>query len=343
MGTTDPDLLLLPSQLCLCTNRMKSMVALLLLAALAAIHASEVSSEGELNPPPPSVGDMEEEPPFEDEVNTTEALTQARLFEGDILLTEAQERFVQNGTGNPPANERNALNIKNMLWPGNTIPYVIASHYSSSEIQNIRTWLKDFERNTCVKVVPRTNQRDYVRVINAGGCFSNVGKTGGAQRLSLARKGCIHRSTVVHEFMHAAGFWHEQSRADRDRYVQIDLRNVDTKMAYNFNKVGLPNARLIGRYDYRSVMQYGSYAFSNNGRKTMVLRSNPSAYLGQRSYGTMTSTDVAKLKTLYGCGSSSCGNAQGDTNCNYWRSRGYCTRTYVAWMRENCAKACGAC
>ena len=38
--------------------------------------------------------------PLSDEVNTTESLTQAGLFEGDILLTEAQERFVQNDTGN---------------------------------------------------------------------------------------------------------------------------------------------------------------------------------------------------------------------------------------------------
>lgn len=52
-------------------------------------------------------------------------------------------------------------------------------------------------------------------------CFSSVGnRRVGKQRLSIGRN-CDRIATIEHEFLHALGFWHEQSRADRDDYVKI--------------------------------------------------------------------------------------------------------------------------
>ena len=56
--------------------------------------------------------------------------------------------------------------------------------------------------------------------------------------------------------MHAVGFFHEQSRPDRDEHVTINLENVEKGMEDNFMKYALNEANMVGEYDMCSIMHY---------------------------------------------------------------------------------------
>ena len=57
-------------------------------------------------------------------------------------------------------------------------------------------------------------------------CYSMIGRQGGKQQISLGQ-GCGYKGVAIHEMMHALGFYHEQSRLDRDNYITINWNNIN--------------------------------------------------------------------------------------------------------------------
>ncbi|XP_078100755.1 hatching enzyme 1.2-like, partial [Sander vitreus] len=178
-----------------------------------------------------------------------------------------------------------------------TVPFTVSSEFTSSEKQLIVSSLQDFHRKTCIRFVPRNNEIDYVSVENKDGCFSMFGKVGGSQLLSLNRQGCLYYGIIQHEFNHALGFRHEQTRSDRDKYVRINWENIDPEMSFNFDKQVTNNQNTP--YDYTSIMHYGRTAFSINGKDSITPIPDANVQIGQRQ--GLSSWDIIRINKLYSC------------------------------------------
>ena len=176
----------------------------------------------------------------------------AGLFEGDIANFD-------------PSVGKNALRGEKIKWPKNTIPYEISSTFNDIERSIIAKAMKEYQEKTCIRFVPRTKEPDYISIIKSGGCWSDAGRTGGKQDLS-AGPNC-GTGSVIHEFMHALGFYHEQSRTDRDKYVSIKWDNIIPGMEDQFEKYGQDKITHLGaKYDVCSVMHYPDWAFQKVNR-----------------------------------------------------------------------------
>lgn len=273
-----------------------------------------------------------------------------KLVEGDIVVTQ-NVKEVRSRKFDAIKNPRNKWPKRNGLV---YIPYTMS--LGSKAQGRVRWAVQHISATTCVRWVPRSNQRDYVMMFNGGGCYSMIGRQGNRQKLSLGA-GCLYDSgTTVHEMLHAMGWYHEQSRDDRDRYIKIHWNNITPAMRYNFNKYnGLATTYGL-KYDKKSVMQYGNRAFGIGGRVTMEDLASRGAQLGQRV--KMTPSDIASVNLHYGCdcnkynckapkegttgggGTNSC--VDKNRSCPGWADGGYC-KTNPKYMHPNCPKSCKLC
>jgi len=212
-------------------------------------------------------------------------------------------------------NRRAARRDTTTLWPNAVVLYKISPRISSSVAHNIRCAIENFEDNTCLRFHPSNGTGDYIEFINTGnGCSSNfVGRKRGRQVINLQSPGCNSIGTIVHEIGHAIGYWHEQSRPDRDQYVTINWDNIISAKTDQFMKRSSASVDSRGsRYDYRSIMHYSQTAFHKSGCQGSncytISVSNPGEYitqgrptLGNRNQNAMSREDIRQTNLLYSC------------------------------------------
>ena len=229
------------------------------------------------------------------------------IMEGDIVLGPAI-------LFNPDVQHSVVIKGSNYRWPNGRVPYIISGNHPKKQI--ILNAIAHVNEKTNVCVVPRTNEKDYVKFVYKSGCWSMVGRQGGEQEISIG-SGCGF-GAAVHEICHAIGAWHEQSRGDRDKHVTIHWENIKADKKHNFNKHSSDGID-IGSYDFGSIMHYGATAFSKNGKPTISSKI-PGKKLGQRK--ELSPKDIAGIKAIYpksvGCNSQiSCVAHHGMSSSEY--------------------------
>lgn len=162
--------------------------------------------------------------------------------------------------------------------------------------------IEQFKLHTCIRFVPRANEKDYVAFTNeATGCWSEVGKSGGEQEINFQTPDCmVLIGTVLHEILHALGFFHEQNRYDRDDFVRVNFQNIPKDKFINFEKMSSDEISSYDvEYDIRSVLHYSPYAFSTNNAKTIESLRSPALndVMGQRE--GFSKGDLEKINKMY--------------------------------------------
>ncbi|CEF70616.1 Astacin-like metalloendopeptidase [Strongyloides ratti] len=233
-----------------------------------------------------------------------------KIFQGDIILNEKQVEdlfYYKSDTINNNflnnnflidfniRNKRKVMRNKESKWDF-PIPYFIGDGVNEHLVEKAIYFL---EKDTCVKFekydLPKVGVSG-IYYLYGKGCKSYIGKQPGTiwQEIIIG-EGCNDVGRVQHETLHALGFFHEQSRFDRDRFITILLKNVVEEEKYNFLINTHNESDTLGfAYDYGSIMHYGVYSFSKNKQPTML----PKDILYKKTIGHADKATFSDIKMI---------------------------------------------
>ncbi|XP_052085410.1 MAM and LDL-receptor class A domain-containing protein 2-like isoform X5 [Mytilus californianus] len=254
-------------------------------------------------------------------------------------LTPEQIAELELDTEDSGTRKRNFLTNTKYLWKNSIVPYRLYN-MSTSSVTVINKAIKQFHDYTCIKWVTTSDplfnpsalgHQNVVTFINETGCWSYVGNVNpqgnNIQYLGLEEPGCISVGTSVHEMLHAIGGKHEQSRADRDKYVTIEWPNVKKRWNgqawvknHNMEKFSTQDNN---PYDAESAMQYSLFAFSSNGKKTIKFKDQRLEFLADSADG-LEFYDIQDVTDAYKC-TDHCTNIPNCQNGGFFNFQCTCT------------------
>ncbi|XP_010616116.1 meprin A subunit alpha [Fukomys damarensis] len=206
------------------------------------------------------------------------------LFQGDILLQKSR-----NGLRNPTAR---------WTFP---IPYILADNLELNAKGAILSAFEMFRLKSCVDFKPYEGESSYIIFQQFSGCWSMVGNQHVGQNLSIGA-GCDYKAIIEHEILHALGFYHEQSRTDRDDYVTIWWDEIIPGYEHNFNIYSDSLVTDLNTpYDYESLMHYIPLSFNQNEGVPTITTKIPefNSIIGQRL--DFSAIDLERLNRMYNC------------------------------------------
>ncbi|XP_072418112.1 meprin A subunit alpha-like isoform X1 [Chiloscyllium punctatum] len=224
---------------------------------------------------------------FRDDIPKINLESPRFLFQGDIVQSL----------------ERNALKDPTSRWKF-PIPYILADNLDLNAKGEILNSFEQYRLKSCVDFKPYDGEETYIIFQKLDGCWSSVGDLHSGQTVSIGER-CDYKAIVEHELLHALGFYHEQSRTDRDDYVNIWWDEIIPGMEHNFvvyddNYI----TDLNTPYDYESLMHYAPFSFNINDSFPTITAKIPAfdEIIGQRL--DFSAIDLLRLNRMYNCSST---------------------------------------
>lgn len=114
------------------------------------------------------------------------------------------------------------------------------------------------------------------------------------------------RGMIIHEILHALGFYHQQSSPDRDNHVEIIWKNIKSGKKRNFCRYTNEHVTNFGLpYDFISIMHYRSGDFSQHRGQTTIKAKDEKGFgslMGEML--ELSRSDILKINKMYGCNES---------------------------------------
>ncbi|CAD6991890.1 zinc metalloproteinase nas-10 [Ceratitis capitata] len=211
------------------------------------------------------------------------------------------------------AKNRNAVNSPLQRWPSNILLYRISTDYNKDEVDNVHAALQVFNESTCLvfkQYDPRIhgNSKHIYYKKSPNMCGTKVGfnplSPMGPHDIVLNPYCLSERGVIQHETLHVLGLYHEQSRPDRNKYVQIEYSNIPQQYWSQF--IAYPEMYTTTynvKYDYESLMHYSQFAFAKDSTKPSMRARNGTMVI-ERKMGQIVGPsegDLTKIRLMYKC------------------------------------------
>ncbi|HEY5909140.1 MAG TPA: M12 family metallopeptidase [Verrucomicrobiae bacterium] len=174
-----------------------------------------------------------------------------KIIEGDIQVPLGFQ------PGDPASK---AVYTTGSLWGNGVVPYEFDSNVTAENQTHAIDAMALWEAEANINFRPRgLLDTSFVHFQNSTQNNSPVGPQPFGNTINIFN---WHQPyTIAHELGHTLGFWHEQSRPDRDSYIRIETANILSGEEHNFEKQN--DASFYGPYDFDSVMHYGACDFTS--------------------------------------------------------------------------------